>query len=107
MPNQAKASDHTFYDIFVPQKVPLLKISDDVIACHFCFGPPPQSKILATLMQGGRGFPPKITACASQARVNFCTSTREPANFCPKTGHHKRFFSMKQQDGLSERDQVA
>ena len=30
-----------------PQKVPLLKISDDVIACDLWFGPP-QSKILAT-----------------------------------------------------------
>ena len=58
---------------------------------------------------GGRGWAvsPQITACASQARVNFCTSTRGPANFCPKTGHHKRFFSMKQQDRSSERDQVA
>ena len=36
--------------------------------------------------------PPQITACASPARVNFCTSTRGPANFYPKTGHHKRFF---------------
>ena len=49
---------------------------------------------------------PQITACASQARVNFCASTRGQANFCPKTGHHKRFFSMKQQDRSSERDQV-
>ena len=60
-------------------------------------------------MHGG-GFldhAPQITACASQARVNFCTSTRGPANFCPKIGHHKRFFSMKQQDRSSERDQVA
>ena len=51
--------------------------------------------------------PPQVTACASQASVNFCTSTRGPANFCPKTGHDKRFFSMKQQDRSSERDQVA
>ena len=60
-------------------------------------------------MQGGRlgRAPPQITACAFQARVNFCTSTRGPANFCPKTGHHKRFFPMKQQDRSSERDQVA
>ena len=61
-------------------------------------------------MAGG-GFlgraPPQITACASQARVNFCSSISGPANFCPKTGHHKRFFSMKQQDRLSKRDQVA
>ena len=51
--------------------------------------------------------PPQITACASQARVKFCASTRRPANLCPKAGHYKRFFSMKLQDRSSERDQVA
>ena len=50
--------------------------------------------------------PPQITACVSPARVKFCTSTRGPANFCPKSSHHKRFFSMKQRDRSSERDQV-
>ena len=50
---------------------------------------------------------PQITACASQARVNFCTSTKGLTNFCQKTGHHKCFFSMKQQNRSSERDQVA
>ena len=35
------ASDLLFYDIFAPQKVPFLKISDDVIACDLRFGPPP------------------------------------------------------------------
>ena len=30
-----------FYDIFVTQKVPLSKISDDVIACDLWFGPSP------------------------------------------------------------------
>ena len=78
---------------------------------HVIFGlAHPQSKILATPMHGGGAFwavPAQITACASQARVNFCTSTRGPADFCPKTGHHKRFFSVKQQDRSSERDQVA
>ena len=77
---------------------------------HVIFGLAlPQSKILATPMHGGGGVwavLPQITACASQVRVNFCTSTRGPANFCPKTNHHKRFFSMKQQDRSSERDQV-
>ena len=63
-------------------------------------------------VRGGGAFwavppPPQITACAFQARVNFCTSsTRGPANFCPKTGHYKRFFSVKLQDRSSERDQV-
>ena len=37
------ALDLPFYDIFAPQKVPLLKISDDVIACNLWFGSP-QSK---------------------------------------------------------------
>ena len=45
---QAAISDIPFYDIFVPQKIPLLKIFDDVIACDLWFGPPDQSKILAT-----------------------------------------------------------
>ena len=72
--------------------------------------PPPKPNILATPMHGGAFWavlPPKITACAPQVRVNYCISTRGPANFCPKTGHHKRFFSMKQQDRSCERDQVA
>ena len=37
------------YDIFAPQKVPLLKIFDDVIPCDLWFGPRP-TKILATPM---------------------------------------------------------
>ena len=45
---QATISDLPSYDIFVPTKVPLLKIFDDVIACDLWFGPPSQSKILAT-----------------------------------------------------------
>ena len=43
----ATISDLPSY-IFVPQKVSLLKIFDDVIACDLWFGPPCQSKILAT-----------------------------------------------------------
>ena len=42
MPNQAAASDLLFYDNVVPQKVPLSKISDDVIACDLWFEPPNQ-----------------------------------------------------------------
>ena len=38
---QATASDLPFYDIIAPQKVPLLKISDDIIACGLRFGAPP------------------------------------------------------------------
>ena len=44
----ATISDLPSYDIFDPQKVPLLKIFDDVIACDLWFGPSYQSKILAT-----------------------------------------------------------
>ena len=41
MPNQATASDLLFYDIFVPQKVPLFsKNFVDVIAYDLWFGPP-------------------------------------------------------------------
>ena len=47
---RATASDLPFNDIFAPQKVPFLKIYDDVIACDLWFGPRPQSKILATSM---------------------------------------------------------
>ena len=42
---QATATNLPFYDISVAQKVPLLKIFDDVIACGLG---PSQSKILAT-----------------------------------------------------------
>ena len=51
---QATASDLPFYDIIAPQKLPLSKIFDDVIACDLCFGPS-QSKILATPMSGATG----------------------------------------------------
>ena len=75
----------------------------------FLVWPPPiKNPGNAYAREGGLlGRAPQITACVSQARVNFCTSTKGPANFCPKTGHHERFFSMKQQNRSSERDQVA
>ena len=41
MPNQATVSDITFYDIFAPQKVLILKIFDDNIAVDLWFEPPP------------------------------------------------------------------
>ena len=53
---RATASDLPLYDIFAPQKVPLLKISDDVIGCDLWFGPPPQSNILATPMKYSISF---------------------------------------------------
>ena len=52
---------------------------------HFETVPPPKKKSLL--------YP--------QARVNFCTRTKVPANFCPKTAHHTR-FPIKQQDRWSE-----
>ena len=55
MPNQA--SDLPFYDIFAPQKVSFSKIFDDVIACDLGFGPP-QSKILAKLLDAAQKFQP-------------------------------------------------
>ena len=47
--NQNMATGQPFYDIFVPQNVPLSKISDYVTAYDFWFAPL-QSKILATPM---------------------------------------------------------
>ena len=47
---QATVSNLPFY-IFVPQKAPLSKISDDVIAGHLWFGSPTQPKILITPMR--------------------------------------------------------
>ena len=38
------ASDRPFYNIFAPQKVPLSKISDDIIAYDLCFAPLPPIK---------------------------------------------------------------
>ena len=47
---QALDLDLPFYDIFAPQKVPFLKISDDIIACNLWFGPSPQSQTVAMPM---------------------------------------------------------
>ena len=47
---QATASDLLIYNTFVLQKASLSTIYGDVIACDLWFGPPPQSKILATPM---------------------------------------------------------
>ena len=61
MSNQVTASDLPFLNTFAPQKVSLLKISDDVIACALWFGFP-QSKILATLMITRKRFEGKATS---------------------------------------------
>ena len=98
---RSTASDFPFYEIFVSQKVPSLKISDDVIASDLLFRPLNQKSWLRLCMGGGgRHFGPcpyQVTVCALQVRVNFYSSTRGPANFCTKTGHHKLFF-MKHND---------
>ena len=44
--HQATASDLPFYNIFDPQKIPFLEISDDVTACDLWFGPPNQKSWL-------------------------------------------------------------
>ena len=77
---------------------------------HVIFGLAlPQSKILATPMHvGGGAFwaePLQITACAPQARVNFCSSTS--SKLLIKNRSPQTLFSMKQQDRSSERNQVA
>ena len=75
----------------------------------FGLGPPLNQKSwLYAYVRGEGAFravPLQFTACAPQARVNFCTSTRRQANFCLKTDNHSRFFSMKQQDRSREQDQ--
>ena len=43
-PTQVTTCDLPIYNIFVPQKVTLLKISDDVISCDLWFAPPPNQK---------------------------------------------------------------
>ena len=40
----ATALDLPFYNIFAPQKMPLLKISDDIIACNLWFCHPHSQK---------------------------------------------------------------
>ena len=45
-------SDLPSYDIFVPEKIPLLKIFDDVIAYNLWFGPPSNQKFWVRLRIG-------------------------------------------------------
>ena len=82
MPKQATASDHIIYDIFVPQKVPLSKISDDVIACRFWFGPPPfKNPGYAYAREEGAFWAvplPHITPCASQEDQQTFAQNRSP-----------------------------
>ena len=69
------------YDIFVPQKVPLLKIFDDVIACDLWFGPPYQSKILATPMN--RRLPEKTFLKTFFFLENTCGCVLGLEHSCP------------------------
>ena len=69
---------------------------------HVIFGLAlPQSKILATPMHRGGIF----GRAPSPNHSLFLP--KRPANFCPKTGHHKRFFFIETEDRSSERDQIA
>ena len=96
MPNQATASDHTFYDIFVPQKVPLSKISDDVIACHFWFGPPPNQKPRLRLCTGGGGIfepcPPKSLLVRPKREQTFVLVQEDRQTFAQKQVTTNAFF---------------
>ena len=53
------ASDLPFYDIFAPQKLPLLKISDDVIERNLWFGPLPIKNL--GYAYGYNGYSPPVT----------------------------------------------
>ena len=76
------ASDLPFYDIFAPQKITFSKISDDVIACDLWFGPPPQSKILATPMMRVDLTDSSLSGLAAASAVKTthqrCTSLKPP-----------------------------
>ena len=50
---------------------------------------------------------PKSLLVPLQVRVNCCTSTSGPANFLPENRSPKTLFYMKQQDRLSECNQLA
>ena len=74
MPKSATASDLPLNDIFVPQKAPLSKISDDVIAYDLWFAPLPiknpgyadavHCALLARLVSAIRlGELPKLRQC--------------------------------------------
>ena len=71
---QAMALDLPSYDIFAPQKVPLLKISDDVIACTVVCDLPPLIKNLG-YAYGYNGYLPQVTVTSyviGQFYVGLC-----------------------------------
>ena len=81
------ASDLPLYDVFVPQKVPPSKISDDVIAYDFGLGP--QSKILATPMHGAkraafRAVPPKLLLVFLKRELTFLLAQEDQQTFAQK-----------------------
>ena len=53
------ALDIPLPNIIAPQKVPLLKISDDVIACDLWFGPTPTKN--HAYAYGDNGYLPPVT----------------------------------------------
>ena len=87
MLNQATASDLPIYDIFVPQKVPTSKISDDVIECGFWFGPPIKTPGYA-YAQGEeaafRAVPPNSLLVYSKRELTFLLAQEDQQTFPPK-----------------------
>ena len=62
----------------------------------FLVCPHPNQKSWLRLCTRGGGIwglvPPNHCLCPPSESKLLYSSTREPAKFCPKTGHHKRFF---------------
>ena len=91
--NQASASDLPLYDIFAPQKVPLSKISDDVIACDLWFAPPPPppfpSSVRRILKRGG---PEASENLRTKVRMNI-VSLKFSLIFRPKLGDYQKIRS--------------
>ena len=104
MPNQATASNLSFYNIFVQQKFLFRKFLMTSLLVIFGFRPPNPGYTYARGM-AFRAVSPQITASATQARVNFCSSTT--SKLLPKNRQPQTLFAMKQQNRSSERNQVA
>ena len=86
---QAKASDFPIYNIFVPQKVPLSKISDDVIACGL--GAPIKNPGYAygrhaRIVEKGSNFLPtperNIFSSRTTLQLRHCRKTRPDLQLC-------------------------
>ena len=97
MPNQATASDLSFYEIFVPQKVPLSQISDDIIAYDFWFAPPPPPPIKNPGFVYARGgafwaVPFKSLLVSSKRELTFLLVKEDQQTFAPKQVTTNAFF---------------